>query len=101
MDYLQKAGLSAAAVMKGPALLDDPYVNSIDFFAEVPVPGSDTTERQRGLPVRLKGAEPFQVRRPAPHIGEHSAAIVSDVLGFDESTIRQLIKDKIIGVFDE
>lgn len=101
MEELQNAGLSAAAVMKGPTLLEDPYLNNIRFFAEVAVPGSSAKERQRGLPVRMHGTAPFHVRRPAPHIGEHSAQIISDVLGLDESAIRQLIKDRIIGVYDE
>jgi crotonobetainyl-CoA:carnitine CoA-transferase CaiB-like acyl-CoA transferase len=72
-----------------------------NFFAEVGVPGEAKTELQRGLPARMSGAKPFTVRRPAPHIGQHSAEILADVLGLDDVEIRLLIKDNVIGVFDE
>jgi 2-methylfumaryl-CoA isomerase len=36
------------------------------------------------------GGHPFQVRRPAPALGEHTTELLRDVLGLDAAEIARL-----------
>lgn len=98
MRKLQAASVAAAAVAKGPELLGDDYFQSIGFFVDVGLPGSQMTELQRGLPVRFASSEcdPF-VRRRAPHIGEHTKEVLEELLGIDQSQYLELVGAGAIG----
>lgn len=98
MVALQARGISAAAVMKGPELLDDIDLRTAGAFVLVPLPDGKGQEWQRGLPAHF--VDPTLTIHPsaAPHIGEHSAEILSDLLRLPPGKIDDLIERGIIGV---
>jgi crotonobetainyl-CoA:carnitine CoA-transferase CaiB-like acyl-CoA transferase len=49
------------------------------------------------LPLRLAGQSSRWYERPAPTLGEHSAEVLREWLGLDDSEIAQLRADRIIG----
>jgi crotonobetainyl-CoA:carnitine CoA-transferase CaiB-like acyl-CoA transferase len=82
-------------------LFDCPHLLARDFFVEVdhPVAGK---ARYPGMGPRLlpSGFEPdpaedganmpFEIRRPAPTLGQHNAEILGDELGFSPQDLGQL-----------
>jgi crotonobetainyl-CoA:carnitine CoA-transferase CaiB-like acyl-CoA transferase len=91
MDMLQSAGVAAAAVMKGYELLTDPYYTSIDYFQSVDLPNGGS-ELQRGPIVRFDADEAApRVHRRAPHVGEHTVEIMTELLGTPPAEIERLL----------
>lgn len=98
MASLQAQGVPAAAVMKGPELLDDSDLRMAGAFVQVPLPDEKGQEWQRGLPAHF--VDPTLTIHPTapPHIGEHSVEILSDLLRLPTGKIDDLIERGIIGV---
>ena len=49
-----------------------------------------------GLPMRISGIARWY-RGPAPTLGEHTAAVLAEVLGLDEAELARLRAEQIIG----
>jgi crotonobetainyl-CoA:carnitine CoA-transferase CaiB-like acyl-CoA transferase len=89
-----QAALEAAGVPVGPILdLDqvfaDPGVRArgVEVSVEHPAAG---TWRMVGTPWRLGGAR-FQVRRPPPRLGEHTAEVLAEVAGLSDDQLDELL----------
>ena len=87
------AALEAAGVPVGPVqtvaeALADPQARALGIVREVDHP---TAGRLRlvGSPIHLNGAAP-PIRRPPPLLGQHSAEILSEVLGLPPAEIAAL-----------
>lgn len=85
---LRAAGLNAAPVNSGEELLADTYLNDREWWQVVDVP-DDSTEQQRGFVVTFESGGPEGVRRRAPHVGEHTGEVLTE-LGFTEAEIADL-----------
>jgi crotonobetainyl-CoA:carnitine CoA-transferase CaiB-like acyl-CoA transferase len=96
MASLQRAGVPATAVMRGAEMLSDPYLRGIGFYQQVALP-SGGTEWQRGWPVRFAEGPAASIRRPAPHVGQDSAEVLTGVLGLTNAQIDELIQDGVVG----
>jgi crotonobetainyl-CoA:carnitine CoA-transferase CaiB-like acyl-CoA transferase len=93
------AALEAAGVPCGPIndlgeVFDDPHVVARGMQIDLPHPS--------GGPVRLvasplkMSATPVEARVHPPMLGEHTARVLSDVLGYDEARILGLRDRKVI-----
>jgi crotonobetainyl-CoA:carnitine CoA-transferase CaiB-like acyl-CoA transferase len=51
--------------------------------------------RQLGLPVKLSNT-PGAIRRPPPLLGEHTRAVLQEVLGYDERRIEHLAREGVV-----
>jgi crotonobetainyl-CoA:carnitine CoA-transferase CaiB-like acyl-CoA transferase len=95
MDALQRAGVSAAAVLDGRELLEDPHLAWRGFYETVdhPVGGP---QRQRTWPFRLE-TTPAEIRWPAPCLGEHNRYILTELLGYSDLEIQAMTQAGVIG----
>ena len=96
MEWLQQSGVAAAAVMRGYELYSDPYFSGIEYFQSVELPAGGK-ELQRGPIVRFDGAD-FRRdgHRRAPHVGEHTVEILTDLLNASSEEIDRLVADGAI-----
>lgn len=87
---LQLRGIAAAPVMRGFELHDDPYFREINYFVAVEREGFEP-ELQRGWIVRFDDdADSGTISRRAPHLGEHTKQIMTDLLGYTEDDVERL-----------
>jgi crotonobetainyl-CoA:carnitine CoA-transferase CaiB-like acyl-CoA transferase len=95
METLQRAGVSAGAVLDGRELLHDPHLAQRGFYQTVDHPvGSQ--QRQRTWPFRL-ARTPAEIRRPAPCLGEHNRQVLAGLLGYSDAEIQTLEEAGVIG----
>jgi crotonobetainyl-CoA:carnitine CoA-transferase CaiB-like acyl-CoA transferase len=93
---LLPSGIPMGAINAIDAVVAHPQVAARGALvaSEHPVAGSI---RMVGPPVRLSET-PGRVRRPAPLVGEHTAAVLRDRLGLDAGEIARLQTAGVIGV---
>jgi formyl-CoA transferase len=88
-EVLEAAGVPAGPILDLAQVFADPGVKArgVEVSVEHPTVG---TWRMVGTPWRID-REPFQVRRPPPRLGEHTAEVLSEVAGFSEEQLRELL----------
>jgi len=91
---LRSGGVAAVAVRSGEELLDDPYLREQGWWQPVDRPDG-TVEQQRGWAVRFAEGGPAAVRRRAPHLGEHTDAVLAE-LGYSADEIRELTERGVV-----
>jgi crotonobetainyl-CoA:carnitine CoA-transferase CaiB-like acyl-CoA transferase len=60
-------------------------------------PASRLIADQLPFPVRVVGERPPAAARPAPALGEHTAEVLAEVLGYDLATLERLRSDGALG----
>ncbi len=90
---LQRAGISAFPVLTAAELVVDPQVAWRASLVDVPFAG-----RTVKLPGSAIHASPPLVRTTgvAPRLGEHGAAVLREVLGYDDARIAALATDGVV-----
>ena len=73
MERLEAVGVPCAPILTVPEVLAEPQTRALGMVQTIPESGVDVI----GLPLRLDGVRPG-VRRPAPRVGEHTAAVLGD-----------------------
>jgi crotonobetainyl-CoA:carnitine CoA-transferase CaiB-like acyl-CoA transferase len=90
---LRGRGLSATAAYSTGALIHDPAFAASGMM--VPLNHKECGERPTPtLPVRFSSITPDY--RPAPLAGEHTGAILTELLGYSDDEIARLKLDKVI-----
>jgi len=95
-EILQRAGIAASPVMRGPDLLQDPHYRERGTFVEVDHPKVGP-KFYPGIPWKMS-ATPGRVRWPSPSLGEHNGHVYGQLLGMAEEDISGLERDGVIGV---
>lgn len=90
----QALGVFAAPVLDVGEVVNDEHFAARGFFVEVDHPATGTL-KYPGAPFKMKET-PWQVRRPAPLLGQHNAEIYSDRLGFSREDLVRLREEGII-----
>ncbi len=85
---LQGVGVPAHRVATGPSLIEDPQLQHRNHFVSVPHPllGEFVIEGPRFSLSRSKVAA-----GPAPTMGQHTQTVLSDVLGYDDDRMVELL----------
>lgn len=91
---LQPAGIASAPVNDVLDALDDPQVAARDALIEFDHPRFGRV-RQVASPLRLSGAQTTPTR--APHRGEHTASVLSDICAYTADKIDELRRSDVIG----
>lgn len=89
----QKANIPGMPVNDPADLLNDPHFKAREYFIEIehPVAGKLTYP---GAPVKM-GATPWEIRRPAPLLGQHNQEIYGE-LGYSNEDLTKLRETGVI-----
>jgi crotonobetainyl-CoA:carnitine CoA-transferase CaiB-like acyl-CoA transferase len=94
MERLQACGVPAGVVQDNLAVLSDPHLRARGWY--IPLSHPDTGEQvYQGFAWRFSGTT--LAARPAPRLGEHSAAVLREVLGMGEAEVALLVAEGVIG----
>jgi CoA:oxalate CoA-transferase len=85
---LDGAGIPCGPINTIDRLLEDPQVKARDMVVDVEHPVAGHL-RMPGLPIKLSET-PGEVRRPAPLLGQHTAEVLAELLGFDDGRVDAL-----------
>lgn len=90
----QERRIPFAPVSTMADLLDSPHLKARGFFVEIahPVAGS---LKYPGAPYKLAGA-PWEIRSPAPALGQHNEAVFAGQMGLSPDEIASLRKAGVI-----
>lgn len=91
---LQAGGVAAFPSMSSKDLVEDTHLNERGFFARLPHPGVGT-QTHTGIPWILTNS-PNGVRSPAPLLGQHTDAVLREVLGYADDDIARLREQQVL-----
>ena len=88
MHILQRAGVTAGAVLTIPELMSDPQLRTRGAWAEITHQDAGTWEMETPPWYLLR--TPGGMHLPPPGFGEHNSYVLRDLLELDEETIKGL-----------
>lgn len=88
IEALEAAGVPCGPINDLGEVFDDAQVQARGLRVEVPHPSGATTPLVRN-PIRMSVTPP-EVRSAPPTLGEHTEAVLRDVLGYGEAAIAEL-----------
>jgi crotonobetainyl-CoA:carnitine CoA-transferase CaiB-like acyl-CoA transferase len=91
---LHERGIAAASVVDGQGAWD--YAQRADDGAIRPLARSPSGEIVKGFPLHFP-QEPISVNCAAPNLGQHTEAVLRDILGLQPGEIEKLAQDDVIG----
>lgn len=91
---LSAAGIPVAPVNGVADTVHDPHVLARDMIVDIPHPDGGSFKAP-GNPIKLSAADP-DTFGPPPLLGQHTTAVLHEVLGYDQTKIDQLIADGAI-----
>lgn len=94
MDLMEKAGVPCGPINRIDQVVEDPQVQARGMIAAIHDPEVGVT-RLPGSPIKLSRT-PGRVDRPAPRLGEHTADILKEWLGFEGQAIDALKQEQVI-----
>ena len=98
IDRFQAAGVPAGAIHTVDQALEHEVVKAREMVVTLAHPRAGTI-RATGVPVKLSGS-PGAVRSPPPLLGQHSRAILTQVLAMDDAAIDGLVSAGVIAEAD-
>ena len=84
----QERGVPCFPAYSVGQMVESPHVNERDFLHEHTSPGGQSFKLP-GYPIRM-GATPWRSFRPAPRLGQHTAEVLRDWLGWQEDESQSL-----------
>lgn len=96
VERLLNAGIPAAPVVHGRHVDRNLHLRARGFFEAVDHPVLGTHEIP-GLPMRITSHAGGWCRSPAPTLGQHTGAVLRELLDLDEAALADLARDGIIG----
>lgn len=82
LTVLEEAELPCAPINTIDKIVNDPHIQSREMIVEVEHPVAGHL-KMAGLPVKMS-ATPGAIERPAPLLGQHTAELLKEILGWDE-----------------
>jgi crotonobetainyl-CoA:carnitine CoA-transferase CaiB-like acyl-CoA transferase len=83
LTQLLKKGIAAAPCLDGNDLLRDTALQGVTLIRD------ERGQLVKGLPYRLDG-KGITIERAAPDLGQHTDAVLRELLGYDEARLKQL-----------
>ena len=94
-EQLQKSGVPASPVLRGPDLLEDPQYIERETFITVDHPQVGP-KKYPGIPWKMS-ATPGKVNWASPALGQHNSLIYGELLGLSPQEISGLEEQGVIG----
>lgn len=94
LPVLDAQGVWAGPVYDYAQLEQDPHVVATGIIAEQPQ--ADGPVRTVRVPIVMSGT-PASIRRGAPRLGADTAEVLTDLLGYDEERVRELVDGGAVG----
>ena len=94
LDAFEKAGVPAAPIYNQKEVFDDPHIRERGMQVEIPHPDAGKLSMVAN-PIRFR-EHPITEYTAPPHIGEHTADILSTQLGLDKAAIEGLIAAGVV-----
>jgi len=94
IERLRAAGIPCSPVRDFQEVAEDPQTELRQMFPEIESPGYGK-HRVTGPPIKLS-ATPGRTTTAAPALGEHTSAVLSDLLGMDYGQIERLAGARVI-----
>jgi crotonobetainyl-CoA:carnitine CoA-transferase CaiB-like acyl-CoA transferase len=98
IDGLVPAGVPCASVRTLDEVLRDPQVAAREMIQKIDHPAAGALQLL-GLPIKLSET-PGAIVKPPPRLGEHTAAVLTDVAGLSDADVRTLAGAGVVGVLD-
>jgi crotonobetainyl-CoA:carnitine CoA-transferase CaiB-like acyl-CoA transferase len=98
-EAVEKIGAAGVPVAKVPNIaeaIEDPHIKAREIIVELDHPTAGKV-RVPGFPVKMEKT-PATYRIPAPQLGEHSAEILKEMLGYYDEQIEELRKSGTVVV---
>ena len=95
MERLQAEGVPAGLVAKNRDVLSDPHLSARGLFVELDEPQFGP-KRYAGIPIPGNSLDVRQWK-PASEIGQDSAALLTELLGYDGDRVARLQSESIVG----
>ena len=93
MEILGKAGVPCSACFNAEDIYNDPHLHEREMIVTIDHP--DRGEFMvPGCPVKLSDS-PVTLR-PAPLLGQHTAEVFGEILGYEEGDLAELTEDRVI-----
>lgn len=91
---LSAAGIPVAPVNSVTDAINDPHVQARDMIVDVPHPAGGLFKAP-GNPIKMSAADPGTFTAP-PLLGQDTASVLENILGYDQAKIDALIADGAI-----
>lgn len=95
--WLAENGLVAGAVRDYGQMVDSTNIKELGIIESIADPAPDAPDRYVRLPFRMSTVDPRFAARRAPHLGEHTAAVLA-ALGHDSDEIAELVGDGVVAL---
>jgi crotonobetainyl-CoA:carnitine CoA-transferase CaiB-like acyl-CoA transferase len=92
VERFEAASIAAGPIYELDEVFDDPQIQHLGLLAEVTQPtyaAHGGKARMLGFPFRASRT-PASIRRPAPRLGEHTAEVLTEVLGLPVAEVARL-----------
>ena len=86
MRVLEEAELPCAPINTVEKIINDPQIKARNMIVEIEHPVAGNL-KMAGIPVKLS-ATPGAIERPAPLLGQHTAELMNELLGWDEEKTK-------------
>jgi benzylsuccinate CoA-transferase BbsF subunit len=94
MELLQRAGVAAGVVANSEDMDRDPQLQARGYWAQGPTPEGESVILD-GPPIRLS-TTPGYVATPGPLLGEHTEAVLHNLLGYSAADIAKLKAERVV-----
>jgi CoA:oxalate CoA-transferase len=89
---MEEAGIPAGPFNTVDKAVNEPCVAERHMLVEVDQPGYEGKALLAGNPVKLSDT-PCEEFQPAPYLGEHTAWVLSELLGYSQEQIERVIRE--------
>ncbi len=96
---LQERRIAAGHVLNNWQLLEDPHLNARGYFVDIEEPDVGS-KKYPGQAIRMSST-PASQWNPSALLGEHTARLMTDLLGARDAEVTAMVEDGTVGVWSE